>query len=111
MTKRIFGAIAAVSLGMFTLMMVLLVGMVYRQSAQMQLRQMRTQAELVVQAVSREGEAYFDGIDIENCRITWIDSDGTVLYDNRSDSLTMENHMEREEIYEAFTQGYGESTR
>ncbi len=111
MTKRIFGAVTAVSLGMFALMMVLLVGMVYRQSAHMQLRQMRTQAELVVQAVNHGGESYFDGIDIENCRITWIDSDGTVLYDNRSDSLTMENHMEREEIYEAFTEGYGESTR
>ena len=111
MTKRIFGAVAAVSLGMFALMMVLLVGMVYRQSAQVQLRQMRTQAELVARAVNHGGETYFEGIDIENCRITWIDSDGTVLYDNRSDSLTMENHLEREEIYEAFTEGYGESTR
>ena len=44
-------------------------------------------------------------------RITWIDADGTVLFDNAVNANEMENHLEREEIKEALADGYGESVR
>ena len=44
-------------------------------------------------------------------RITLIDTDGTVLYDNQADPATMENHSDREEFQEASTAGAGEATR
>nr|MCR5585598.1 two-component sensor histidine kinase [Lachnospiraceae bacterium] len=44
-------------------------------------------------------------------RITWIDGDGTVLFDNDTDISGLTNHMDRPEIIEAFEKGEGESTR
>ncbi len=44
-------------------------------------------------------------------RVTWIDSDGTVLYDNDVTSDTMANHMNRPEIQEAMENGVGEIVR
>ncbi len=44
-------------------------------------------------------------------RITLIDTDGDVVYDNESDSETMENHRERPEVKEAYEHGYSSDTR
>ena len=44
-------------------------------------------------------------------RVTLIAPDGHALYDNYADKSSMENHLEREEIREAMTQGEGESQR
>lgn len=44
-------------------------------------------------------------------RITWIDEDGTVLFDNDADASQLENHKNRPEIEEAFNHGRGESVR
>ena len=47
----------------------------------------------------------------ENLRITWIDKDGTVLFDNDTDISGLSNHLNRPEIQMAFGSGEGESTR
>jgi len=47
----------------------------------------------------------------KDVRVTWIDKDGSVLYDNWHDASDMENHMERPEIREAFETGAGDSVR
>lgn len=44
-------------------------------------------------------------------RITWIDSDGTVLFDNSAEPSTMENHLLRQEVQSAINDGLGESYR
>ena len=44
-------------------------------------------------------------------RVTWVDDDGTVLYDSWTDVAMMENHMERPEIKAAFKNGKGDSIR
>ena len=49
--------------------------------------------------------------DSDNLRVTWIGSNGTVLYDNSADEGSMENHAQRPEVREAFARGYGESVR
>ena len=51
---------------------------------------------------------YFDS---NNLRVTWVGSDGKVLYDNSADETNMENHAQRPEIQEAFRTGHGESVR
>ncbi len=50
-------------------------------------------------------------MDTEELRITWIDEDGTVLYDNDTDAKDMENHSDRPEIAAAYRTGSGESVR
>ncbi len=47
----------------------------------------------------------------EELRITWIDSDGTVLYDNEYEAKTLPNHADRPEVCEALNDGEGETVR
>ncbi len=47
----------------------------------------------------------------DNPRITWISSDGTVLYDNGADVSGLQNHLDRPEIRAAAANGTGESVR
>ena len=44
-------------------------------------------------------------------RVTWIDTDGTVLYDNWTKAENMENHLKRPEVQHAFENGSGDSMR
>ncbi len=46
-----------------------------------------------------------------NIRITIIDLDGDVLFDNMADSKTMENHLDRPEVKNALEFGEGEAVR
>lgn len=49
--------------------------------------------------------------DIDELRVTWIASDGTVIYDNDTDAMGLENHSNRPEVQKAFETGEGESVR
>ena len=53
-------------------------------------------------------EAHFNSEDV---RVTWIDIDGTVLYDSWTNASDMGNHMNRPEVKEAFASGSGNSMR
>lgn len=44
-------------------------------------------------------------------RITLVDPDGSVQYDNQADAADMDNHENRPEIAEALKKGYGEAIR
>lgn len=46
-----------------------------------------------------------------NIRLTIIDLDGNVLFDNMADSQTMENHLDRSEVKDALKYGEGEAVR
>ena len=48
-------------------------------------------------------------MDYRELRVTWISSDGTVLYD--ADVGTMDNHMSRPEVKNAFKRGDGSAVR
>ena len=50
-------------------------------------------------------------IDVEGIRVTWIDKDGTVLYDNQNDVTSLGNHGDRPEVESAFDKGEGDSVR
>ena len=111
MTKRIFKAICAAALAVFVVTMLLIMGVLYDYFSSMQQKQLRAETALAVQGVEHEGAAFFDGLPGENFRITWIAGNGDVLYDSVSDSGTMENHLQREEIRQALSDGLGESSR
>lgn len=50
-------------------------------------------------------------LSIQNLRVTWIDSDGTVLFDNDNDVADMPNHLDRPEVQAAIGDGYGQCVR
>lgn len=47
----------------------------------------------------------------DGLRITFIDKDGTVLFDSEQDETVMENHSQREEIIQAMESGEGKAMR
>ena len=111
MTKRIFRAICLVALAVFLASVTLIMGILYDYFSQVQQDQLRIEAGLAARGVEENGAAYFDGLDTQSYRITWIGADGTVLFDSDSDASTMENHLEREEVKQAMASGFGHSAR
>ena len=112
MTKRIFRAIFSVSFLVLLTAVILTMGAVHSYFNDVAFEQLRVETALASHAVTNEGNGFFDTLDdTMDCRITWIASDGTVLYDNRSDSDAMVNHLAREEVREALSSGYGQSAR
>ncbi len=49
--------------------------------------------------------------DMGEARVTFIDTDGTVIADSHSDSTTMENHSDRPEVIDALATGSGYAVR
>lgn len=111
MTKRIFRSICLVAITMFAASVALVLGVLYEYFSDIQQSQLHMQTELAAQGVANEGIDYFSGLKISDYRITWIDGNGTVLYDSESDTADMENHLARKKVTEALTAGYGESRR
>jgi len=111
MTKRIFRSICLVAMGVFLTSVALFLAVLYDHFSDVQRGQLKMQTELAAQALSHEGAAYFDGLDVRDYRMTWIGADGIVRYDSRSDTAEMENHLEREEVKQAFSTGLGQSSR
>ncbi len=111
MTKRIFRSIFLVAMAVFAASVLLFSIMLYNYFSEVRQEQLRTQTELAAKAVAAEGVAYFDDLDAREYRITLIAPDGEVIFDSRSDTGEMENHLEREEIKKALETGFGESSR
>ena len=111
MSKKIFRSIWLAALIVLVLSLVLIMGVLYSYFTGVQQKQLRTGAEVVAQGVTLDGKEFFDGLTAEDYRITWIDADGTVLYDNQSDASSMENHLMRAEVQQALQNGTGESSR
>lgn len=57
------------------------------------------------------GADYLDSISADETRLTWIDKNGKVLYDSRAEASEMVNHLDRREIKEAMSKGYGTAVR
>ncbi len=112
MTKKIFRSIYIVAISVFAASAILFMGALYNYFTGVQQSQLQTQATLAAQGVANEGAAYFDELNTDDrLRITWIDTDGTVLYDTEGNSVEMENHLQREEVKQALLNGTGESIR
>lgn len=111
MTKRIFRNIFAVAICVFLSSVLLFMTVLYDYFSSVQQSQMRAQLDFASQGVLNEGIDYFNGLDEKKYRITWIGTDGSVLYDSASEAGQMENHFEREEVKQALAEGYGDSSR
>lgn len=111
MTKRIFKTILIVAIGVFFACALIFMTVLYDYFSGVQQNQLKIQTDLASQGVKNEGVEYLKGLNIKDYRITWIGTDGSVLYDSISNPDEMENHFEREEVKEALAEGYGDSTR
>ncbi len=111
MTKRIFNSIVFVTISVIAVVVCLFMGIFYNHFSSQQMSRLKEETNIVSRSVMLMGMDFFNNMEISATRVTWIDTDGTVLYDSLSDSAAMENHNLREEIQQAVKTGYGESKR
>ena len=110
MTKKIFRSIIFGSVITLLVSFVFIMGILYEYFNNQLLSELRNEAALAELGVEEYGVDYLENIDLEN-RVTWIDKDGTVLYDTTVDASNLENHSDREEFKEAVENGSGSSQR
>ena len=110
MKKKIFRTILAVGGVIILLSTILFCTVLLRHYTVRVFDELEMEAVLAARGVELEGEAYLNSLDPEN-RITWISSDGSVLYDSQANAGSMENHLQREEVQEALSGKVGEATR
>lgn len=111
MTKRIFQSICVVAVTVLLATLILIMGVLYDYFSRVQNEQLSDQADMAAKGMAGQGVDFFQGLDLDGCRISWIAADGRVLYDNMGDAESMENHLDREEVREAMETGRGESSR
>ena len=111
MTSRIFKSILSAAIVVLVASLIIITGVLYQYFGNVQEEQLKDELSLAASAVTQLGENYLEGLDSDRYRLTWVASDGTVLFDSHADAASMENHADREEIKEALISGTGSSTR
>ena len=77
-------------------------------------KELAQEARYISMGLESGGNDFLNKIAVENgsnVRITLIDKDGIVLFDNQAEAKTLENHAMRQEIMEAVAVGAGEAER
>ena len=111
MTKKISKAILMVSSITLLSAIILVAGSLYNYFTTIQRANQNEDLELVALGVNKMGMEYLENTKASSYRITWIDQDGTVLFDTDADISKMENHGQRKEVLDAHLYGEGEDTR
>ena len=108
MTGKIFRSCVLVGLAAILVCSGLFLAIMANQYEQEIYRQMKQEAAYVSRGLEETGVDYFTSLKASQ-RLTWVDADGTVLYDSAADPAAMENHLDREEIAQALRSGEGRS--
>lgn len=117
MNKKIFRSSLLTVCLVLVATIALIMGLLFHFFEKQIQTELANEAGFLAQAVENEGTGYFDGFDNKNNRlagnnrITWIDKNGTVLFDSRANESEMDNHSDRDEIKTAMKEGKGMSTR
>ena len=74
-------------------------------------KELSKEAAYLAYGVEQQGVDYLKNIKDKSARITYIDQDGIVLFDNEADVSEMKNHSDRTEFQKAEKYGAGESSR
>ena len=111
MTSKIFKSILSVAIAVLLASLIIITGVLYRYFGSVQESQLKDELSLAANATEQLGERYLENLDSDRYRLTWVGSDGAVIFDSHADAASMENHAGREEIKEALVSGTGSSTR
>jgi two-component system phosphate regulon sensor histidine kinase PhoR len=111
MTKKIFQSIIIVAATVLLASLTIILGVFYEYFGNIQKGQLTDELNLASVSVIKDGVDYLEQLQSDHYRLTWIDTDGTVLYDTETGNEKLENHKDRAEVKTAFEKGIGESTR
>lgn len=74
-------------------------------------KELSKEAAYLAYGVEQQGTDYLKNVKDKSSRITYINKDGTVLFDNKADADEMQNHKNRTEFQKAEKYGAGECSR
>src|SRR5574344_1226696 len=98
MTKRIFISIFSVALAVLIISLAVIGGILSDYLNKNEVSALNEKADILAAGLNCGASSLLKSVDSENYRITLIDADGTVIFDNESDADSMENHADREEL-------------
>ena len=111
MTSKIFRSTVFVAVIVLLCSLGVVIGVLYNHFTGVQIQQLKDELSLAITGTEQFGNGFLENVEADRFRVTWIDTDGTVLFDTQVDQTTMENHADREEIREAFLTGVGSAVR
>ena len=111
MTKKIFKSIMFVCALVLAVGLAAVMGILYSNFDGQMRKELSKEAAYLEYGVEQQGVDYLKNIKDKSARITYIDQDGTVLFDNEADVSEMKNHSDRTEFQKAEKYGAGESSR
>ena len=109
MRKKIFRSIVLMSIGVLVTSLLLITISMYNYIDENEKASSRAELDLIAE-IAEENKDDFH-FDVQGYRVTVISQDGIVLYDSVAEKDMMENHSCREEVEEALSEEYGESSR
>ena len=111
MTKKIFKSTMFVCALVLAVGLAAVMGILYSNFDGQMRKELSKEAAYLTYGVEQQGVDYLKNIKDKSARITYIDQDGTVLFDNEADVSEMKNHSDRTEFQKAEKYGAGESSR
>ena len=111
MTSKIFHSTVLVAVIVLLCSLGVVMGVLHNHFTQVQVEQLKDELSLAVTGTEQYGNAFLENVEADRFRVTWVDTDGTVLFDTQADQTIMENHADREEIREAMETGFGSAVR
>ncbi len=109
--NKTFLSLCAISLLTIIMAGSLIIYILYNNFSAEVKRQLAQECEYIATALNLNGEEYLTHNFSSENRITLIASDGRVIFDNKADASSLENHLDRPEVTQAISSGSGQSTR
>ena len=111
MNKKIFRSSFLTAFLVLVAAIVLIMGILFDLFEHQIRLEVESEASYIARAVENEGVSFLESLDNTDRRITLVNPDGTVVFDNQADASSLDNHAEREEIKQAMETGTGMSVR
>ena len=111
MRKKIFTFTVIIISTVLLLSFGIITDVLYNHFTTVSTNQLKDELSLATEGVEISGIDYLKSVKDNNYRLTLISENGTVIYDTKSNETEMNNHLDREEIKEAFETGEGSASR
>ncbi len=119
MSKKIFRSALMIAAAVLLSSLAIILGCLYDYFGTVQASQLKDELRLAAYAVEESGQTYLERLTARDCRytwtpeyrLTWIGSDGSVLFDTDESAENISNHGDRMEVREAFAKGESSCVR
>lgn len=111
MRSKIFQSLVCLTLVVLVLAAGLFLLVAYKQASADNLASLKKQAQLLMAVDRQYGAINYADLKGLDDRVTLLDADGKVLFDNYANAAQMDSHKDREEVRAALASGEGHAAR